>query len=261
MTKGIIIIGYGTRTGNLTEIIERQAARIRARGIENVYTAYFRVSKPTIEDALKQAVRDGVDDILGLPYYIAEGTLTFELIPAKLGLTAGSRGVAEVDGKKVRIRMAPAFGTSKVLTNFLTDRIADAGGDMDTGILVLGHGSRDLTSSNEEIIALNASRLTEMGYKNVVYSFNEFVEPTIRDALKTLASMGVDRIIAIPLFIASGVHLGEEIPEQLGIPAYSAGGQIEVSGRKIELVYTKPVEDDGRITDLLVSKIADFRGE
>jgi sirohydrochlorin cobaltochelatase len=208
-----------------------------------------------------QAVKDGVDDVLGLPYYIAEGTLTFELIPAKLGLSAGSRGVAEVDGKKVRIRMAPAFGTSRILTNFLTDRIADAGGDMDTGILVLGHGSRDLTSSNEEIISLNASRLTKMGYRNVVYAFNEFVEPIIADALKTLASKDVKRIIAVPLFIASGVHLGEEIPEQLGIPAYSAGGQIEVSGKKIELVYTKPVEDDGRITDLLVSKIADFRGE
>ena len=49
MTKGIIIVGYGTRTGNLTEIIEKQAARMRARGMKIVYTAYFRVSSPTIQ--------------------------------------------------------------------------------------------------------------------------------------------------------------------------------------------------------------------
>ena len=59
MTKGIIIVGYGTRTGNLTEIIERQADRLRARGRPNVYVAYFRVSEPTIQAAVKQAVAEG----------------------------------------------------------------------------------------------------------------------------------------------------------------------------------------------------------
>ena len=261
MTKGIIIVGYGTRTGNLTEILERQAARLRARGIPNVYVAYFRVSKPTIQEAVKQAVADGVDDILALPYYIAEGRLTFELIPEELGLETGSRGTVKVDGKEVRIRMATAFGSTWALTDILVDPISDCGGKFDDGILVLGHGSRDLTSSNEEIIALNAVRLDSMGYEHVQYSFNEFVEPTIADALKGLAAEGVDRIIAVPLFIANGVHLGEEIPEQLGIPAYSPGGTIEVDGRKIELVYTKPVEDDPRLTDVLLAKVAEFRGE
>jgi sirohydrochlorin cobaltochelatase len=141
------------------------------------------------------------------------------------------------------------------------DCIADNGGDMDTGILILGHGSRDLTSSNEEIISLNARRLRSIGYRHVAHSFNEFVEPTIAEALKALAGEGVSRIITIPLFIANGVHLGEEIPEQLGIPAYSEGGEIEIGGRKISLVYTKPVEANPRLTDILVTKAREFLGE
>ena len=262
MTKGIIIVGYGTRTGNLTEIIEKQAARMRARGIGNVYTAYFRISSPTIQEAVSRAVADGCNDILAIPYYIAEGRLTFEMIPAKLGLDTGSsRGTALVDGKEVRIRMASAFGSSPALTDILIDRIADNGGDMDTGILVLGHGSRDLTSSNEEIMTLNAKRLRAIGYRHVAHSFNEFVGPAIAEALKALAEEGVSRIIAVPLFIANGVHLGEEIPEQLGIPAYSEGGDIEIGGRKIQLVYTKPVEADPRLTDIIVAKAREFLGE
>lgn len=262
MTKGIIIVGYGTRTGNLTEILEKQAARLRARGIRNVYTAYFRVSSPTIQEAVSKAVADGCNDILAIPYYIAEGRLTYELIPSKLGLDTGSsRGTALIDGKEVRIRMATAFNAAPALTDILVDCIADNGGDMDTGILILGHGSRDLTSSNEEIISLNARRLRSIGYRHVAHSFNEFVEPTIAEALKGLAAEGVSRIITIPLFIANGVHLGEEIPEQLGIPAYSEGGEIEVGGRKISLVYTKPVEANPRLTDILVTKAREFLGE
>ena len=262
MTKGIIIVGYGTRTGNLTEILEKQAARLRARGIRNVYTAYFRVSSPTIQEAVSKAVADGCNDILAIPYYIAEGRLTYELIPSKLGLDTGSsRGTALIDGKEVRIRMATAFNTAPALTDILVDCIADNGGDMDTGILILGHGSRDLTSSNEEIISLNARRLRSIGYRHVAHSFNEFVEPTIAEALKALAGEGVSRIITIPLFIANGVHLGEEIPEQLGIPAYSEGGEIEIGGRKISLVYTKPVEANLRLTDILVTKAREFLGE
>ena len=76
-----------------------------------------------------------------------------------------------------------------------------------------------------------------------------------------LAEEGVSRIIAVPLFIANGVHLGEEIPEQLGIPAYSEGGDIEIGGRKIQLVYTKPVEADPRLTDIIVAKAREFLGE
>ncbi|WP_320408843.1 hypothetical protein [Candidatus Methanomethylophilus sp. 1R26] len=34
----------------------------------------------------------------------------------------------------------------------------------------------------------------------------------------------------MPMFIAMGLHLGEEIPEQIGIPPYSDGGEIEAGG-------------------------------
>jgi len=251
MTKGIIIVGYGTRKGNLEEVLETQAARLRCRGWEHVGIAYFRVSHPDIPEALEAMADEGVDEIAALPYYIAEGTLTKELIPEKFGM--GSKEMAEVDvkGKRVSIRMGPAFGTTRVLTDIICDKIAEVGGDLNTGILILGHGTRYKSLTNMRIIKLNADRLKELGYKHVAHAFNEFCEPNIKDALDYLEKEGVQRIIAIPLFIAMGLHLGDEIPEQIGIPSYSDGGEITVNGRRISVSYTRPVEADNRLTDLL----------
>jgi len=160
MKKGILIVGYGTRTGNLIDVLEKQAARLRARGRENVYVCYFRVSHPTIQEALAKMADDGVDTVLAVPYYIAEGRLTYELIPEKMGIPKCASGVADINGKKVRIFMSHAFGRTHILTHILCDRIAEAGGSKDSGILVIGHGSRDIVDSNREIIKLNAARLS-----------------------------------------------------------------------------------------------------
>lgn len=108
---------------------------------------------------------------------------------------------------------------------------------------------------------MNADRLRSLGFKHTRYTFNEFCEPTIKDTLDALEKEGIKRIIAIPLFIAMGLHLGDEIPEQLGIPPYSDGGEITVNGRKMELYYARPVEADGRLTDYLDRKAGEYLSE
>ena len=251
MTIGILIIGYGTRNGNLEQILQTQVRRLRCRGWELVAEAYFRVSEPSIPEALGRLVKEGADEIIVIPYYIAEGKLTKDLIPEKLGMSALDCCEVESGGKKVTVRLAPAFCHDRRLTSIVLDRIADAGGDLDSGILIIGHGTRHDSLSNMRIVRLNAERLKRIGYRNVEYSFNEFCEPPIKECLDRLEKNGAKKIIAVPLFVAMGLHLGTEITEQLGIPDYSSGGDITVNGRTIPLAYTRPVEDDPRITDLL----------
>ncbi len=154
--------------------------------------------------------------------------------------------------------IAPAFGMDMVLTHILCDKIADVKGDMDCGVMIIGHGTRHPSLANRRTIRTNAERLRSIGFSHTKYTFNEFCEPSIKDTLDSLEKEGVKRIIAIPLFIAMGLHLGDEIPEQLGIPPYSEGGEITVNGRKIELCYTRPVEADGRLTDYLDKKAGEY---
>lgn len=260
VSKGVLIIGYGTRDGNLTEILDTQVNRMKCRGWEHVGKAYFRVNEPSIPDALRQMASEGVDEIVAIPYYISEGTLTKELIPEKLGLGRSESGKTIVDGKEVSITIASAFDTSFTLTDIICDKIADANGNMDNGILILGHGTRFKALSNMKTIKMNAERVAGRGYKHVAYAFNEFCEPTIPEALDTLEKSGVDRIIAIPLFIALGIHPSKDIPLKIGIQPYSSGGDIVVNGRTINVYYARPVEANPRLLDVLDQKAREYLG-
>lgn len=256
--KGTLIVGYGTRDGNLEQIMETQAARLRARGRKNVYIAYFRVSKPSIEEAIAQMEKDGIDDVLVVPYYIAEGKLTRDFIPTKLGIAPKNSGIAP---NGMKIRMAPAFGYIGTLTDILTDRIAEAKGTFDSGILVVGHGTLDPLSNNPDIIATNAARLRAIGYKYARHTFNEFNGPAIAPTIKEMVEAGAREIIVTPLFVALGIHLCEEIPEQIGIPARASSGEITVDGITVPVKYMGPVADDPRLVDIIDVKIKEFYGE
>ena len=261
MSKGVLIVGYGTRNGNLTEILDTQVNRMKCRGWEHVGRAYFRVNKPSIPEALEEMVDEGVDEIVAIPYYISEGTLTKELIPEKLGLGRSEAGNVVVNGKEVTISIASAFNSNFTLTDIVCDKIADAGGDMDCGILLLGHGTRFRAQSNMRTVNTNVERVQNRGYKHVTSAFNEFCQPSIPEALDWLEKEGVQRIIAIPLFIALGVHMSVDIPKKLGIEPYSDGGEITVNGRKIQLSYTRPVEANPRLLDVLDQKAREYLGE
>ena len=259
MKSGIILAGYGTRKGNLVEVLNSQVARIRSMTDYEIDMAFFRVSPPTIPEAIENMVKKGVERIVVVPYYVADGTLTHELIPEKMGLGKNVYyGETEVLGKKVTLYLTKSFNFNTVVTDILCDKIRIAGGDRDSGVLVLGHGSRDPTLMNRAVIERNAQRLATRGYKHTEFAFNEFCTPGIKESIEKLASEGVNEIICLPLFIAMGLHLGVEIPEQIGIPPYSDGGEIDVGGRKIKVKYTRPLEDDPRLVQLVLSKAKEF---
>ena len=204
----ILIIGYGSRKDDGMEIVKRQAARIRNSSSMPVYTAFFRVNYPTLPDVMKCMMSDGIENVLAVPYLVADGVLTKEFIPKKMRLD--SDGIATIGGKKITVKFTSTVGNNPVITSILKDRISACGGSRDSGIILLGHGSK--RPENSTTVALNAKRLSDAGYKHVKYAFNEFNEPTVAQALSELANEGVSDIVAVPLFIAVGIHLGEEIP-------------------------------------------------
>lgn len=261
MKYGVLLVGYGTRKGNLEEVLVSQAAKIRAATGYTVGIAYFRVSSPTIPEAIEKMVKDGAEMIVAVPYFVAEGVLTHSLIPQKMGLEPNQYfGEVEVAGKKVTLYLTKAFNFSIVLTDIICDRVKAAGGTKDSGVLVLGHGTRDITLLNRAVVERNAERLVARGYEHTTFAFNEFCSPSIKDSLELLASQGVSEIICIPLFIAMGLHLGDEIPEQIGIPSFSDGGEITVGGRRITVKYTRPLEDDPRLTQLVIDRANEYLG-
>lgn len=126
------------------------------------------------------------------------------------------------------------------------------------GILLIGHGS-SLPEGNSV-----AYELTEMYKKMSDYpvelGFMNIEKPTIRTSINTLAKKGVKKIIAVPIFIAHGIHTKQDIPYMLGLgeEREDAGyyqkiqEEIEFDG---EIAYIEPFGADSRIADVIGKKV------
>ena len=72
------------------------------------------------------------------------------------------------------------------------------GNDVDrTGLLMCGHGSRDVDAIAEFERMTRAVRARLTGYE-VDHGYLEFARPMIRDGLEALKRRGVSRILALP---------------------------------------------------------------
>ena len=83
------------------------------------------------------------------------------------------------------------------------------------GVLLISHGSR--LPYGKEVINEVAEIYQEKTDSPVVVSYMNMSEPSIPVAINQLADEGVEKIIAIPVFLAHGVHTKEDIPKMLQI--------------------------------------------
>lgn len=79
------------------------------------------------------------------------------------------------------------------------------------GILICGHGTRKERGAKafEEFASRFAA---QSGEYEVEYGFLELSEPDFETGVKRLVEKGVSEIIAIPVFLFTGVHIQKDIP-------------------------------------------------
>lgn len=126
------------------------------------------------------------------------------------------------------------------------------------GILLIGHGS-SLPQANSVIHELS-EMYKKMSDHPVQVGFMNIEKPTIPTAVNTLAKKGVTKIIAVPIFLAHGLHTKQDIPYMLGLgePRKDAGyyhdkqEPIEFAG---EIVYIDPIGVDARIADIIGERV------
>jgi sirohydrochlorin ferrochelatase len=82
------------------------------------------------------------------------------------------------------------------------------------GVILLFHGSR-LKEANEDVLKL-AELLQDHHNHSEIYTgtaFLQFGRPSLEDAIKKTVSNGCLEIVIAPLFLTSGIHITEDIPE------------------------------------------------
>ena len=81
---------------------------------------------------------------------------------------------------------------------------------MTTGLLIVGHGSRD-TNANVEFEALVATYRAARPDIEVVHGYVELARPSLSTALRELTQR-VDSIVVLPLFLFAAGHVKNDIP-------------------------------------------------
>ncbi len=113
----------------------------------------------------------------------------------------------------------------------------------------MGHGSS--LPHNKEVITKVANMIAEKYPDTVVRTgFMNMNNPTMDEGLEAFENTGVSSIIAVPLFLAHGVHTTEDIPEILGVSRENRKRNVKVDGNDVTLIYAEPLGPDPVIADL-----------
>ncbi|MCL6447071.1 MAG: S-layer homology domain-containing protein [Armatimonadetes bacterium] len=135
--------------------------------------------------------------------------------------------------------------------------VAWAGEEVKPGVLIVVHGTNDPTWTTPVWEA--AYELRDNFPYPVALGFLEEVEPGIPAAVEQLNAAGVNKIVAVPLFIASYSNHIEEIKYILGLREDLPGGEhgepLERARPQGEVVLTPAVDDHPLLAEVLAEQI------
>ena len=85
MTKGIIILGHGSRRKAVNENFSRMVKRIASRlGAARVEPAFFSLGCPDLEEKINELIAQGCKEIVIFPYFLYNGNHVDKDIPTML---------------------------------------------------------------------------------------------------------------------------------------------------------------------------------
>jgi sirohydrochlorin cobaltochelatase len=114
------------------------------------------------------------------------------------------------------------------------------------GVMVCGHGSRDVEAITEfqSVAAGIAKRLPQYP---IASGFLEFAKPIIRDGLDKLRLQGTERILAVPGMLFAAGHVKNDIPSVLNTYAAQHAG--------LRIDYGRDLSLDTRLLDVASQRI------
>ncbi len=110
----------------------------------------------------------------------------------------------------------------------------------ETGVLLVGHGTRDRRGT-DEFFELGDRLANQMAGRAVVRpALLEFQPPTIATAWGSLVERGVQRIVVAPLLLFAAGHAKSDIPGEV-----ESARAATPNGGSIEVTYSRPISRQG----------------
>ncbi|MGH9407571.1 MAG: sirohydrochlorin chelatase [Terriglobia bacterium] len=125
-------------------------------------------------------------------------------------------------------------------------------GNSRTAILLFAHGSR-VEEANERVRALAREVSEAGGFAYVRAAFLELGKPDLETAIAHAVTEGLERIVVLPYFLTSGIHLRRDLPELLERERRLHPG--------VEFLVSESLESHPTMPSLLVGRIRAVTGD
>jgi sirohydrochlorin cobaltochelatase len=204
----LLLVGHGTRDDDGAEefrtFTERVGKRLAEREVA-VAGGFIELSPPPLADAVAELVADGHRRFAAVPLMLVAAGHAKGDIPGAL-----AREKERHPG--VSVSYGRPLGPHPTLLRLLTERLAAAGADRDTTVLLVGRGSTD-PDANAEVakVARLLAETTEVA--GVEYGFISLAEPGVPSGLDRCLALGCGNVVVLPYFLFSGV-LPDRVVEQ-----------------------------------------------
>ncbi|MDQ1632029.1 MAG: hypothetical protein QOC80_2001 [Frankiaceae bacterium] len=176
--RPLLAVGHGSRMPASAAMLRVLVANVAARLPDvDVRLGFIELSDPLLTDVLPH-----LDDPVVVPLLLSRGTHVFRDLPAEA---------------------AAPLGPDPVLTQVLLDRIAEAGIDRATPLVLAGTGSA--TPEGQQDVLAQAAMLAEHWPAGVTAAFVTAARPTVAEATETLREAhGIDPAV-VSYFLAPGL--------------------------------------------------------
>lgn len=221
--KTLVLVGHGSsHEQRMLEPVYDHAEAVRDAAPVDTVRGAFAKGEPALADVV-----DSVDagTLVVVPVFMSDGYFASTVIPRTL----------DAHRDRLDIRYTPPVGTHEAMAEVVLNRIEAAIDGFaereEIGVALLGHGSKRHPDSSKSVRE-HATRLRERDLFAEVRSFF-LEEPPHVDAITRECE--ADRLVVVPLFMAEGHHVREDIPKKLGV----LEGECGPDGRAVR--YTDPV--------------------
>jgi sirohydrochlorin ferrochelatase len=121
MKRAILLVDHGSRRAEANAQLERLAALVAERAADAiVHIAHMELAMPDIPQGVDACARDGADEIVVHPYFLAPGQHSIHDIP-RLVHEAAARHPG------LRVRISEPLGLHPKLVDVILDRVDSAG--------------------------------------------------------------------------------------------------------------------------------------
>ena len=122
---------------------------------------------------------------------------------------------------------------------------------MRKGIVLFAHGSRD-GGWSRPFEALASSIKARTPDAEVLIAFLEKMEPSLEDAVHVLTKKGISIIRIVPVFLAAGSHVREDLPKLLA--------RVRASHPGVDISADQPIGEEPAIIEAIAAFISSPAG-